>query len=805
MPKESESVLINTEEIFRKERKRCIELGLDAAALDAAQYDVYQLEQIRKGLEDKIDVKAYMDPSLSWVQMEEIRLELSEGLDLSKYRKAGFDWMQLEEIRQGLADRVDVSVFAKKEYLAAQMKEIRRGLLSGVPVMLYSDPAYDWFQMEEIRLGLEHQIDVSLYANKEITSHEMREIRKGLEAGIDLTPYLGLECDAWALHQLRKAQKSGVDISAYVRAGYEAEVLKEIRIALEHGVDMSEYLNAEFRGEAVREIRIGMEEQLDVALYAKVEFNYRQMHEIRLGLERRIKAEIYAKPLYLWEQMREIRLGLEKGLDVEPYSSMMYSPSDMKRMRHQLEKENKESIEDYVELERQVEISSHMIVSIGNNRMEAYLTLDSGCNHKVEEIVHVLELQGIKKGIDQEIIRKMISNLVYDKPIVVARGRKPGEGIDGYFEFRVRGNMPRIPKELPDGSVDYQNIEYFEQVEAGQTLAIYHEAEYGEEGYDVLGNVIPARKGIDKPVLTGKGFLLLEDKRTYVAAFQGKVEISGNEMRVSRLCVLEDVTLSTGNVKFPGSILVRGYVGSGVVLEADEDIAVEGNVEGATIKAKGNIMLKSGMMGNERGYLEAAGKVSGKFFEAVTIRTQSSVFANYVMNCNIDAGARVVVSGNKGAIIGGFTQSVQGVNAYQLGNVAEVRTAVKLGLTGQMMQEWYEIGKNISKVQGELKIFYDGRDKLLNKHPLEKLRGMDIFIKIFQAIEMKEQELAAEQAKLLALQQKIGDSGECKAVIRGGVYPGTAVEIGGDIWYCKSMVKGVTIKKKGERIALFAK
>lgn len=802
MPADDKEVLIHTEEIYHKERKLCIELGLDAAVLDAAEYDVYQLEQIRKGLEDKIDVASYLNAAIPWTQMEEIRLELSQHLDLSSYREAGFDWRQLHQIRLGLLDKLDVSVYAKVEYFAGQMREIRLGLLSGVPVTIYANPCYDWFQMEEIRLGLEHQVDISLYADKEVPSKKMRQIREALETGIDIAPFL--DYDARILQQIVKSSHSNVNILPFISAGFSADALEEIRIALEHGVDITDYLNPEFRGEAVHEIRIGLEERLQVELYANIQFNYKQMQEIRFGLEHRVNAKLYAKPLYLWQQMHEIRLGLEKGLDVENYSSMMYSPTDMKRMRLQLEEESKETLSDYEELEKKVEISSRMVVSIGHHNMEAYLTLESGYDHKIEEIVSVLELQGIKKGIDRNIIEKMISNLVYDKPILVAKGKKPGEGKDGYYEFKVRGNMPRIPKELPDGSVDYQNIEYFEQVEAGQVLAIYHEAEYGEEGYDVLGNRIAARKGIDKPVLTGKGFLLLEDKKTYVAAFQGKIEINGSDMIVSRLCVLEDVTLSTGNVKFPGSILVRGYVGSGVVLEADEDIAVEGNVEGATIKAKGNIMLKSGMMGNERGYLEAGGKISGKFFESVMIKTQQSVFANYVMNCNIDAEGRVVISGNRGAIIGGYTQSVQGINAYQLGNSAEVRTAVRLGMTEQTLQEWYEIGKNISKIQGELRIFYEGREKLKRKYSLQKLRTMDIFIKIFQAIEIKEQELAQETEKAQLLQQKTGDNGDCKAVIRGGVYPGTSVEMERDIWYCRSMVKGVTIKKKGAKIALFA-
>ncbi len=798
----SEYKLINRENAYQKERALCIESGMDAAAIDGAGYDVYQLAELRKGLEARIDVASYADPAIPWFQMEERRMELVGHLDLSAYREAGFDWTQLQEIRLGLLEHLDVSTYADKDYFAAQMKQIRLGMLSGVAVTIYASPGYDWLQMEEIRLGLEHQIDISLYADKDMPCQKMRQIRAALEADIDITPFL--DYDAPVLQQIVKASQAGIDILPYINAGFAADALEEIRIASEHGINMMDYLDPAFRGEAVYEIRIGMEERLRVELYANIQFNYKQMQEIRLGLEHRVNVELYAKPLYLWQQMHEIRLGLEAGLEVDTYSSMMYSPTDMKRMRLRLEEQRENALPDYEELERQAELSSHMIVSISHNRMEAYLTLDSGYDHTIEEIVGNMERQGICMGIDRIVSATMLANRAYDQPILVARGKKPGEGRDGYYEFKVRVNMPRIPRELPDGSVDYQNIEYFEEVEAGQILAIYHEAEYGEEGYDVLGNVLEARKGIDKPVLTGKGFLLLEDKKTYVAAFQGKVEINGSEMTVSRLCVLEDVTLSTGNIKFPGSILVRGYVGSGVVLEADEDIAVEGNVEGAVIRARGNIMLKSGMMGNEKGCLEAEGKISGKFFEAVRIRSRQSVFANYVMNCDIDVEGQVVISGNKGAIIGGYTQSVQGINAHQLGNHAEVRTVVKLGMTEQMQKEWYEIGKNISKIQGELRIFHEGRDKLMKKYSLEKLRTMDIFVKIFQAIEMKEQELSLETQKQQKLQQSAVESGECKAVIRGSVYPGTVVEIDKDIWYCRTVINGVTIKKKGEKIALFA-
>lgn len=784
-----------------EEQNKCIELGLDKKILEEKEFDIYQLAEIRKGLEDGINVSTYLDESIPWFQMEEIRLELEENIDMSSYRKEGFDWTQIIEIRLGLADNLDVSVYAKKEYLAAQMREIRLGLLAGVAVLIYANPSYDWFQMEEIRLGLEHQVDISIYAKKEIPFRKMRQIRLALESDIYIYPYL--EYDADIMQQAIKAAKAGVDISTYINAGYEADALEEIRIALEHGINLDKYLDVSFTGDTIKELRIGLEKRLPIDIYADVRYNFKQMQEIRLGLEHQVDVSFYAKPLYLWEQMREIRLGLEAGLDVAQYSSMMYSPTDMKRMRKQMQRKQ-ENLPEFEELQNEAERLSHIAVSVSWDKMEAYVELESGYEYQVEDITHLLELEDIKVGLQKEAIEQMIAENICGKTVLVARGKKPTPGADGYYEYKVKTEMPRTPKKLPDGSVDYQNIEYFEQVKAGQVFAVYHAAEAGEDGYDVLGNLKPAPKGKEKPVLTGQGFLLLEDKKTYVAAMEGKIEIHDTKVSISRLCVLEKATLATGNLKFNGSILVRGDVGNGVCLEATEDIVVEGTVEAATLKADGNIVLKGGMMGNVKGYLEAKGDISGRFLESVGIKAGKSVQANYVMNCNISAEEKVTISGKKGSIIGGWTACVHTVSAQQLGNTAEVATIVKIGMNEIIQQQWYEIGKNISKVQGELKVFYDGRDKFRRKFPVEVLQKMDIYIKIGQAIEIKERELARENEKQKALEERFKDNGDNKVVVKGGIYPGTIIGIDAAVWNCKSPVQNVTVKKKENKVALYS-
>ena len=56
---------------------------------------------------------------------------------------------QIEEIRMGLEENVDVSLYAKKDFSDRKMREIRLGLKNNVDVTHYLNPAFTWNQMRE--------------------------------------------------------------------------------------------------------------------------------------------------------------------------------------------------------------------------------------------------------------------------------------------------------------------------------------------------------------------------------------------------------------------------------------------------------------------------------------------------------------------------------------------------------------------------------------------------------------------------------------------------------------------------------
>ncbi len=686
-----------------------------------------------------------------------------------------------------------------------QMEEIRQGLEKGLDVSWYTSVNYDWFQMEEIKKGLERGLDVSSYAKPEISYDRMRQIRKGLKEGLDLSRHQELE--AGYLRQIRKAKLGHVDIFSYIEQGYEPDQLEEIRLGLEHKADISRHLIKEFLGESLREIRLGVEEGLDVSVYARIHFSWQQMREIRLGLERRVDVSHYAKELYRWQQMREIRLGLEEGLDVSAYESLMYSAREMKQMRMKMLEQAKQAEHRDFQLEmleEQARQASECVVTVSQDKMEAYITLEKGTVKSKNEIMRLLAKENVVFGIRQDEIEKKLKEAEQGTVrFLAAEGVRPERGRDGYYEFFFRTGIPQIPAIRQDGSIDYQNTVYFEQVKAGQVIAVYHEAQPGIGGRMVDGTELPAQGGQEKQMLKGRGFLLSQDKKTYIARESGKIELKNNEITIQPLLVVTEVTISTGNLRFNGSIWVKGNVGSGVVIQSKDELIIEGNVEAARLQSGKRIVIKNGVSGGGLAVIESAEDIHGKFFESATLTANGGIYANYVMSSNMIAGKEIVISGSKGAIIGGNAAAVNGIKAHHIGNRAGLLTNISLGVSKAMIEKEEEAEIKLKKFQSELEIFEEAYRKLQKQYPPEVRNEMELYLKVEQATYIKRKQMEQQVERTKELEEKRDKANEAKMMVYGILNAGTVVQMNGMQWTAASSVRNVTVRLSNKEIGVF--
>ncbi len=850
-----------TQKNYERELRLCQKAGGDIDLYRRLSFDVFQLEQIRLGLEKGLPVENYLDPSLNWMEMEGIRTDLETGIDMSPYLKKGFDRLQCAEIRQGIQKKLDISKYANTQFLSYQMQEIRQGLEKGLDVDSYADVAFDWMQMKEIRQGLERGLPVELYAKPTFKSSVMRAVRLGLLKKIDLSGYAEKGYPGRALMELGRGKAAGNDLSEYLEQGYNAEQLEELNNANEQGVNLLPYFRKEFHGVQMREIARGLKGNLDVSLYARPEYNWFQMREIRLGLEDGIDVSQYARPEFDVDQMKEIRRGLNSGVDVSQYAKVYYEPEQMEKMRKDLEESESEvSVKDVKKLlqesenqpkeekdERDELIASlqellHLTddeeetdeeemeelqeqqskefllqscVVVSPDRMKATIDFSELVDIMPDyleklneaEIMRHLRHHDVKQGIKKDIIKKIVKNKVFDRPVVVAEGRPAKNGDDGWYQYYFRRELKRKPKVLENGTVDYKSMELFESVKRNQLVAEYHSSTAGAFGFDVLGNVVAPKRGKELPPLRGQGFVMSEDKKKYYSSLDGIIEVNdeNRELTIRNLyTVTGNVDVSVGDIDFDGDVDIMGNVDPGFSVTAAGNIMIGGNCEGAKIVAGKNIVIRKGCQGQGKSMIVAGGDITGQFFESVNLEAAGNVEASYLLNCQVKAQGKLLVQGRKGVIIGGYICAKQGVSCYGIGNVAEVKTVLEVGIDKEDMMSYQELTKKIAKVDAQLKSCETALYKFMEQ-PVRDEKITALCDKLTKAIYTEKQEKKDLLKKREEKMAQMTVQKAAKVEVKGRVYPGTLLYISSDPFQVREVYSNIEFKKRDNQIERVAK
>ncbi len=669
----------------------------------------------------------------------------------------------------------------ESSYIKEQHQEILLGKEEGLDVSLYANPEFNWLQMEQIRMGIKDKVDVSAYADPSYSYETMKQIRLSYYSSNDLTDYL--------------------------ERGFTDDELEQIRLALEDGLPIDTWLTDDMYAQQIYEIKMGLYEDMDVSIYANSQYNWMQMKEIRLGLEKKLDVSLYTNYLFSHWQMKEIRLGLEAGLDVSSYAKLIFSGTDMREKREQLLKEKTSRPVNTasslgIDIDSLTKKEFSIFVENDGNKAFAFIPWFPGNMVTEDDIYNELGKRGIVNGIKRETITEMIKNRRMNEKVLIAEGTPAETGKDGWFEFFVRLDLPRIPAPLPDGGVDYVNIEAFEMVDEGEKLAVYHPAQKGIDGQNIFGEVLHANKGIEKKPLKGKGFAIASDGVTYISKINGKFEYINGQMIISNMIIVrEDVTAVTGKLEVDGSVYVVGSVYSGGHIEAKGDIIVEYNVETAKLVAGGNVMIKRGSCSKHDCFIEAKGEVSGSFFEAANINAGGNVKANYIMNSDINTLGKAIISGSKGMLLGGRMRAVKGVDTYNLGNSSHIRTFLEVGRNVLYDKQQYEFGKKRTQILEQLSMLEEQWNKILKSLPPDKEKAVELIKKLNGAIVAKDHELAELDADISKLAH-ITDEGMKAVLVRGNAYEGSIIEINTVKYMLRSNVNRIIFKLKNKNVVM---
>lgn len=816
---------------YERELLLCQKAGGDIEEYRRLSFDVLQLEQIRKGLESGIDISSYLDADKSWVEMEEMRISLESGFDMSAYLAQGFDWLQCNEIRAGLQAGIEVSPYKNVAFLAPQMKEIRKGLEKGLNVSCYASTDFDWFQMREIRRGLEEKVDIACYAKPEYKHATMRAIRLGLMEQIDLVPYAEQGYSGKVLTEIHRGISLNNDITDYLEQGYHAEQLRQMNNAYELGVNLKPYLQPDFHGVQLQEIITGLKKKIDVSQYAKKEYNWFQMREIRYGLEQGVDVTQYADPDFSARQMEVIRKGVMEGLDVSKYAKVYYEPEEMEEIRHRIQEEGAALTEEMEEVLRNTLIEDMSLeedeneeaadnsddfvldscIIVSEDQMTAMIDFstvkdvmgDILVQMDVSDVMRLLKHHDIKQGIIRDRIKEMLNNKIFEQPVIVAEGKNAVDGEDGKFTYYFRKQLNRRPRVKEDGSVDYKNMELFEAVEKDQLIAEYHPATMGMFGYDVKGQLISPKRGKELLPLRGQGFMMSEDRKQYYSLMDGIIELDELEGKISirnLYTVSGDVDASVGNINFNGDVNVMGNVEAGFSIVATGNVIIDGHCEGGHISAGKDVIIRKGCQGKGDGEIIAGGKITGQFFESSKLYANGDVEASYLLNCQLRTEGHLLVEGRKGVIIGGYTCAKNGITCYGLGNIAEIKTVLEVGIDKEDMASYQELGKKIDKVEAEMKTCESALNKFMEQPERDEKKTalVERLTKAVYTQKLQKKKLLKEREEQM---EKLTRQKGARIQVTGMAFPGTIIYMNAEPYIVKDTLKNVEFVKRDSSVS----
>ena len=642
------------------------------------------------------------------------------------------------------------------------------------------DEVFDFLQQEEIRKGKEKNLDISIYAKPEIPYNEMRQLRKGLEKGYDLTAYIHL--GVGVLAEVRKSLEAGVSLSHYIKVGYDSEQLVAIRHALEKNIDIQPYLNIAYHGSCITEIAIGLEHNIDVTPYADVRYTWRKMREIRLWIEKRLDISKYLSPLYSYWQMREIRLGLEEGLDVDYYRSLMYTAKEMHKRRICLK--NHDNIE-LVTGNWTIIRDNEYDIKISPDGLKAYFIWRSNSSVKsVDQLQKILNQNGIVYGVNitslEEIADKCGKTSIEpddEREILVASGTEAVNGNNGYYEWFFETNVNYLPQLTNDGIRQFDNISWFQPVEEGQVLAVYHNASKAYDGKTVTGKIIRAKRGKEKSVLNGRGFKILPDTQTYVAERSGHVRLRNNKLVVSDLIVLEDVGPSLPVISYDSDVYIKGNISKSVKLNVNGNLQIDSAVEGIQINCTGNLLLKSGINSYSNPFpVIVHGDVVSKYFEYVNIQAYGNIYFGNSLNSNLSSYGEIIGYGDKGGIIGGISYAEKGFCIPNIGNSAGISTTLMIGDNSNIRQQRYDLETQAVGIRSTIARLTEAYNSFRKNYTAVERNSNPLFLKTEDAIYTENLELEEINRKQLTLSKRYERACNSKIIVEQQIYENVFIQ-----------------------------
>lgn len=462
------------------------------------------------------------------------------------------------------------------------------------------------------------------------------------------------------------------------------------------------------------------------------------------------------------------------------------------------------------EPQEEIKVDASASTMLSPDKMKGYITLsppDNGRMLTLDEVIDILNKNGIIYGINKATLESLVKYPVFNEMLCIAEGTPPTNGQNGKVQFNFDVTRESKPTILEDGKVDFRELNLIQSAQKGQVLCTLVPPVRGTPGRTVSGTDIAPMEGKPVPLPRGRNVSVSDDGQFLVANISGQINYIDGKVNVFATHEVQaDVDNSTGNINFIGNVSIRGNVLSGFIVEAGGSVEVMGVVEGAIIKAGGDIILRRGMQGMGKGILISGGDIISRFIENSTVEARNNIKAEAIMHSNVKCGNKLELSGRKGLLVGGSCKVGKEIVAKVIGSHLATITDIEVGLDPTIRERYKAAKDEIIAAESDMrkaeqaitilkKLEIAGALTSEKKEMLAKSVRTRIFL-TNRSMELKEEMTQLEAM----LQQDAYGKVRCYNFI----YPGTKVAIGSCMMYVKENLQYCTLYRDGADVRVGA-
>lgn len=423
----------------------------------------------------------------------------------------------------------------------------------------------------------------------------------------------------------------------------------------------------------------------------------------------------------------------------------------------------------------------------------------SGSEASFDMIKRVIISQGVvEQCINEEKVNEFVDNPVYNTPYEVCEAIMPVDGRDAYISYNFEIDPKKLKAKISDtGQINYKELNQIQNVIADQPLAQKIPAERGKGGKTLFGRYLEAKNGKDIQIQLGHNVRLDRDGLTIKAEIDGEVMLVNGKVSVDPVKYLDAVNVKTGDIKFVGTVVIKGNVEEGYKIEAT-NIEVNGIVDKSRLEATGNVIVRQGIFGKGEGYIKAGKSLWAKFINDTTVEVEENVIVyDSIVNSNVTAMKNIILRGKKAQIIGGHLLATEEICARKLGSPGGgTETILEVGIDPRAKKRLEELQNMQAKATKE----YENCDldiqtleqqkKVRRKLPQEKEEKLKSLKEHCEHISTDLEEMTKEINAIQAHLRELKAVGKVK--VEGDVYAGVKVYVRDVLDEVKLDTKNVT-------------